>query len=246
MKHARVALVLAVASGISAALLFPYLLVLVPKLGTSPLPLWLLVVIQAGQAGVLGFGLAWVGLRLGAPLGLDAPLLRRWLYPPAAKPRTRLSLAATVGVGIGVFLVLLDRLVFMPLQPDVIRELGAQIVPWKGLLASFYGGIAEEVQTRLFVMSIAAWLFCKVVRRPGPAVFVTAALVSAAALALLHLPTAAQLAPLSGPVVTRVLVLNTAAGVSFGTLFWRHGLEHAMLAHFCADLVVHVVAPLGP
>ena len=31
----------------------------------------------------------------------------------------------------------------------------------------------------------------------------------------------------------------------FGTVFWWRGLEHAMLAHFSADLVLHVVAPLA-
>ena len=34
-------------------------------------------------------------------------------------------------------------------------------------------------------------------------------------------------------------------GVVFGTVFWWRGLEHAMLAHFSADLVLHVVAPLA-
>jgi hypothetical protein len=24
-------------------------------------------------------------------------------------------------------------------------------------------------------------------------------------------------------------------------LYWRRGLEHAMCAHFCADIVVHVL-----
>ena len=36
-------------------------------------------------------------------------------------------------------------------------------------------------------------------------------------------------------------VLLAAVGLAFGWLFWRHGLEFAMLAHFCADLVLHVV-----
>jgi len=31
----------------------------------------------------------------------------------------------------------------------------------------------------------------------------------------------------------------------FGGLFWKYGLEHAMLAHFCADLMLHVALPLA-
>jgi hypothetical protein len=34
-------------------------------------------------------------------------------------------------------------------------------------------------------------------------------------------------------------------GTVTGTLFWKYGLEHAMLAHFCADLVLHVGVPLA-
>jgi len=45
-------------------------------------------------------------------------------------------------------------------------------------------------------------------------------------------------------VVLQVIVLNALCGLAFGWLFWRHGLEHAMVAHFSADLVLHVAAPL--
>jgi hypothetical protein len=38
------------------------------------------------------------------------------------------------------------------------------------------------------------------------------------------------------------MVLNTLAGFAFGILFWRYGVEHAMVAHFSTDLVLHVVA----
>jgi len=40
------------------------------------------------------------------------------------------------------------------------------------------------------------------------------------------------------------VVYNTIGGVVFGWLYWKHGLEHAMLAHFGADIIVHVVAPV--
>ena len=52
-------------------------------------------------------------------------------------------------------------------QPLMIQQLGdkanaltqiAQPAAWKGFLASFYGGVAEEIQLRLFVMSLLAWL----------------------------------------------------------------------------------------
>jgi hypothetical protein len=40
-------------------------------------------------------------------------------------------------------------------------------------------------------------------------------------------------------VIVRTIVLNALLGIPFGWLYWRWGLEYAMLAHFCADLVLH-------
>ena len=59
-----------------------------------------------------------------------------------------------------------------------------------------------------------------------------------------HLPMAAKLVPLTAGVVARVVAYNALAGLVFGWLYWKRGLEHAMLAHFSADLVLHVAAPL--
>jgi membrane protease YdiL (CAAX protease family) len=36
-------------------------------------------------------------------------------------------------------------------------------------------------------------------------------------------------------------VLNSLAGLVFGWLYWRRGLKAAMVAHFSADLVLHVL-----
>jgi hypothetical protein len=41
------------------------------------------------------------------------------------------------------------------------------------------------------------------------------------------------------------VLLNALVGLLTGTLFWKYGLEHAMLAHLCADLVLHVAVPLA-
>ena len=45
-------------------------------------------------------------------------------------------------------------------------------------------------------------------------------------------------------VISRAIVLNGIGGVAFGWLYWKHGLESAMIAHFSADIVVHVITPL--
>ena len=60
-----------------------------------------------------------------------------------------------------------------------------------------------------------------------------------------HLPAAAKIWPLDGVVIARTLLLNGIGGVAFGWLYWKRGLEAAMIAHFSADIVLHVFAPLA-
>jgi membrane protease YdiL (CAAX protease family) len=45
-------------------------------------------------------------------------------------------------------------------------------------------------------------------------------------------------------VIVRALLLNGIGGIVFGWLYWKRGLLAAMLAHFSADVVLHVVVPL--
>ena len=47
---------------------------------------------------------------------------------------------------------------------------------------------------------------------------------------------------LTADVVVFVVVANSVFGVLFGYLFWRYGLEAAMIAHGTAHLVNYVVA----
>jgi membrane protease YdiL (CAAX protease family) len=71
-------------------------------------------------------------------------------------------------------------------------------------------------------------------------VFWTANIATAVLFGLGHLPATAALAPLSVALVVRAVVLNGTAGLVFGALYGRYGLEWAMTSHFGVDVVVHV------
>lgn len=45
---------------------------------------------------------------------------------------------------------------------------------------------------------------------------------------------------LDAAVVVRALVLNGIAGVAFEYLYWKHGLEAAMVGHMSAHLVLQI------
>ena len=56
-----------------------------------------------------------------------------------------------------------------------------------------------------------------------------------------HLPSAAMVMHITPTVVVLALALNGIAAIAFGYLYWKRGLEAAMIAHFCADFVIYVV-----
>jgi membrane protease YdiL (CAAX protease family) len=119
---------------------------------------------------------------------------------------------------------------------------------WKRFLACFYGGLGEEILMRLFLMSLVAWLVGKVWKtasgRPSSGAFWLANILVAVAFGAGHLPLAAGLTPLTPLLVTTVVSLNALLALGFGQLYWKRGLESAMLAHFSTDIVLHVLGPM--
>ena len=132
-----------------------------------------------------------------------------------------------------------------PHLPDLPFVRAGRAPIWKRLLVCFYGGIDEEVLTRLFLLTLFAWLglriFQKQKARLLPATFWIANVVVAILFGLGHLPGASRVMQITPEVVLLALALNGVAAVSFGYLYWKRGLESAMIAHFCADFVVYVV-----
>lgn len=250
VEHFRIALLLAAGSMISVLLLMPYLFAVMPPQFEARIsvPLPLFAIIQVLQAGVLLLLLGWAGLRLGYVNGLDAPLLRRWLHAGPGHPRSSRWLSSVVlGVIVGVIIILFLQ-ALEALSPDAVPTTAAGPAWWKGLLASFYGGIVEEVLCRLFLVSLLVWLGARVLHStaPGASVYWAAIMLAALIFGAGHLPALAQTTALTTVAVLRTVGLNALGGFAFGWLFWRRGLEHAMVAHFSADLVLHVAAPLFP
>jgi membrane protease YdiL (CAAX protease family) len=119
---------------------------------------------------------------------------------------------------------------------------GTEIEIWKRLLACFYGGIAEEILMRLFVVSLLTWILLKI-KLPRNASVWAAILVSSILFGLGHLPLTAGLTAITVPIVARSILLNGVGGVVFGALYWKKGLESAMIAHFSADIVLQMITP---
>ncbi|HSM11419.1 MAG TPA: CPBP family intramembrane glutamic endopeptidase [Lysobacter sp.] len=247
----RTAAVWGVLAGLSAVAVMPYVLQLMPETFEKlqvPLPVFVLA--QGVQAMVLLGLLSLLGLRMGHRVGLGSPLMQAWLGR-AETPDVR-SLKPLQAIGLGVLtaaVIIGGSLVLDPLLPEPLHPIadpGTGQTALNGLLASFYGGIAEELLARLFVMTLIVWLLSAFGRRqPRPAMFWAAIVVAGLLFGAGHLPPAVELWGLSPIVVFRTIVLNAVAALGFGWLYWRRGIEMAMLGHFSADIVLHVLTPLA-
>jgi membrane protease YdiL (CAAX protease family) len=108
-----------------------------------------------------------------------------------------------------------------------------------------YGGFTEELLLRWGLMTALVWLAWRFLQQRHGAVragFVWLAIaVSALVFAAGHLPAASVLlGAMDVSVVAFVISVNSAFGLLFGYLYWRHGLESAMIAHAMAHLVSFV------
>ena len=199
-------------------------------------------------AVVVGQWAAW-------KLGLGTPLIVALLTHRPAPEGTlsTLLVAFTLGIVTALALVLLDHwaLASIPSVAALIHNAesgSAKPSAWQGFLASFYGALDEEILMRLGVLSLLALAFRTLARVRGQnrelalptSVFWAANIVAAALFGLGHLPATAALAPLSVALVVRAVVLNGTAGLVFGELYRRYGLEWAMTSHFGVDIVAHV------
>jgi hypothetical protein len=210
-------------------------------------PLWVLALLQGAQSFVLVGVATGLGLLLAHHLGLGVPLLEGLLAGKSVTAQAQAIIAPALlfGIAPAALLLLLEITVFWPRLPQTMRTTFPIPALWKRFLASFYGGIAEELLCRLFLLSLLAWLIGFAWHMPGgkPALGVLwlANILAAVIFGLSHLPTTAALVKLTPLLIGRAILLNGIIGVAVGYLFWQYGLEAAMLAHFTADLVLHLI-----
>jgi hypothetical protein len=252
----RLLSILVVAILVSTILVTPYALALQAdtlKNLKLPLPLPVLIPIQwLGNTVFCGL-LGGLGLAVAGRIGLGLPFLEGCLAgkPDWAYLRRFAWRGVLAGALLTVSVLLLQKWVFDPhLSAQFKQKLPHSNVPlWRWSLASFYGGVTEEIMLRLFLLSVLAWLGRFVNRtsagRPGWGALWFANVVAAVLFGLGHLPAFLTIGvPIDAVVITRAIVLNGLGGLVFGWFFWTFGLEAAMVSHFSADLMLHVIWPL--
>ena len=213
-------------------------------------PIWMIISSAAANGIIMFAVVTFLGLLLSKKIGqenggLRLPILEGILNKENKAKEFKALLLPSIILGVlaGGLIIVLS----IPFNNAIPEFKSMEVIPpWKGFLASFYGGIAEEVLLRLFFMSLLVWIGFKIKKTADgspTAVGVLIAIVLASIVfGIGHLP--ATPAELNAIVIARALVLNGIAGIAFGWLYWKKGLESAMIAHFSTDIVLHVITPL--
>lgn len=226
---------------VGVATVMPYALTLQAEaLSEAPIPLPILAILSFIQSGVLVAIVVFLGIKLATKTGLQTPLIDAYLTGQTL-PKTKHVLKVSIisGLLVATAIVTLE-LAFTTLIPALDTLATGPL--WQGLLASFYGGITEELIMRFFLMSLVAWVLFKLLKTRSPWVIYTAIISTAILFGALHLPAMATLVDLTPLIIMRTVLLNSIGGIVFGYLYWKHGLEYAMVSHFTADIFIQTIS----
>jgi len=220
--------------------------------GTEIPPITLVKLLAPVQPAVLLAVAVLVGVVLASKVGLSSPVAEAAASGgdsiSALKPQIVPGIVG--GLAGGVSLILIATVLKPFLSPEVLARLGefGKVLPLPTRL--LYGGIIEELLLRWGLMTLLVWaawrLFEKGRGRPKPSYFVGAILGSSLLFAIGHLPLAFMLFPApTFALIVFAIVGNSAFGLIGGYLYWKRGLESAMIAHALTHVVMFTASYFG-
>jgi len=252
--------VLTLAGTLTGPLVIPYFLglqAIAPNPPDVPSSMATLVLFTLVRNLVLMGIAAGLGLLVARRIGLGAPYFESWLdgAPAPKEPLSSIVAPALIWAAVTALVAFTIDAVFVHgLGVDFpAPEIHARIdvAWWRSGLASFWAPWSEEIFDRLFLLSLIAWAVMRLfqVRKDGPrrtAILWFANVATALFFGWYHISNEAIFAdPVPTLVAVRTVLIIVPVGLAFGWLYWRRGLEAAILAHFVIDVIVHVIRPIA-
>ncbi len=102
-----------------------------------------------------------------------------------------------------------------------------------------YGGLTEEILMRFGFMSFIIWIVSKIFKNLNSATYWIGIIIASLIFAIGHFPIVFNV--VESPtfsLLTYVLIGNSVAGVFFGWLYWKKGLEAAFIGHIFAHIAM--------
>jgi hypothetical protein len=222
-------------------------LVPVPEEQRQSMPPWfVLKLASVVQPGVLTTIAVLVGLWLAPKVGLHAPaseaLAGRRDFWDELRPQV------VPGIIAGIFSGIAIAGSWGIARPWVSDEFAARAESFNKMMPAvvrfLYGGLTEEVLLRWGVMTLFIWVLWRLLgkraERPAGWIFVLSILASALLFGIGHLPIASLLAggELTVSLAIYVIAANSLFGIVAGFLYWKRGLESAMIAHIFTHVML--------
>ncbi|WP_371378218.1 CPBP family intramembrane glutamic endopeptidase [Thalassotalea aquiviva] len=208
-----------------------------------PMPLIAIQLISTVQSSVLLLIMLVLGFIFSQKVDLKAPVIFAFVESKnvlsALKPQLKPSIIG--GVAGGVLILLFYALMHPYLPAEFLSSAEQLVLPWYSKL--LYGGITEELLLRWGLMSFIVWLSYRFTQPKGADIgthnYVLAIILSALIFGIAHLPVAFALSSeITVPLISYIILGNAGFGFIAGFLFWKKGLECAILAHMVAHLTM--------
>lgn len=218
----------------------------VPEDQKAEMPPWFVIKLASVlQPAILVTVAVAIGVWLAPKVGLRAPASEAFAERRAIMSELRPQILPGIVAGIlaGIAIVACWLLFRPHLQPEFVVRSEAFNKLMPAAVRFLYGGLTEEVLLRWGMMTFLVWLGWRLVsrgsERPAAAVFVAAIMISALLFGIGHLPIASLLSGgLTAPLTLFVIIANSIFGIAAGFLYWKRGLESAMIAHIFAHVVL--------
>ena len=203
-----------------------------------PMPIWAVQLAAAAQSALLLAAAAAAGAFLAHQVNLRAPVYSALTNgTPVLGPLRQQVLPGVIGGVLGAAVIS----AFTFVAPKPLLQLSNQFsIPAAARL--LYGGITEELLLRWGLMSLMLWLLWRFAQRrkgvPSSTLVAVAVATSAVLFGVGHLPAAsAMIGQLTLGISAYLVAANASFGLIAGWLFWRYGLESAIIAH----ITVHAI-----
>ncbi len=215
-------------------------------ISTTTLPMSILLIIASMQLFLVSFILSFIGTKLARKTNFSLNILEGFFHMgKIVINKNSMLLSVFSGMVVALMIVVADRFYFQ-YQIPLISEYKPQFSFIGLIVGIFYGGVFEEIIMRLFFMSFIIWLFIKIFKynkEHVPNTFYWMAIILSSVLfAVGHLPATEMLfGGFTTTLVIRGLMLNGIGGLFFGYLYWKKGLEYAILAHMFAHISIQLI-----
>jgi hypothetical protein len=170
-------------------------------------------------------------------VGFRLPILEALIARKAPKKVAGGIYSGIIGGLITGFILMILIIISRKVIPAEFSLLDTQPLP--ALVRFLYGGITEEIMMRFGLMTFFVWALWKITKTTHKSIYIVGIILSTVLFAIGHFPYVLSIIPdPSWLIITYVLVGNSVGGVIFGWLYWKKGLESAIIAHAFAHLVM--------